>query len=117
MGLKVIRDSDPWESRDLELLHHAVLDEMKTTNAFHEFGLSEQIMKTLSWAVTTRIDYAFAVKWSPDWVAHGRPHTWRDEQGWHARCNECLAENVSAQAEDEVVAWFDDHSSQEHPST
>ena len=106
--------SEDWGSREIELLHHAVLDEMRAINAFCELGVSDESLQTLAKEVTTRIDYAFAVRWSPDWVPVGRPHTWTDEQGWHARCNDCLAESPASETENEVVVWFDDHFDQKH---
>ncbi|MCG5430845.1 hypothetical protein LV457_00835 [Mycobacterium sp. MYCO198283] len=106
---------EEWGSRDVELLHHAVLDEMQAMNSFHQLGVSTDALELLAWAVTTRVDYAFAVRWSPDWVPPGRPHTWRDDEGWHARCNDCLSECAAAPSETEAVAWFDAHAAGTHP--
>jgi hypothetical protein len=107
-------DSEDRGSREIELLHHAVLDEMRAINAFCDLGVSDESVQVLAKAVTDRIDYAFAVRWSPDWVPLGRPHTWSDGQGWHARCNDCLAESPASRTEDEVLVWFDDHAGQQH---
>lgn len=107
-------DSGDWGSKEIELLHNAVLDETRAINAFCDLGVSDESLQVLARAVTTRIDYAFAVRWSPNWVPLGRPHTWRDEQGWHALCNDCLAESPPSRTENEVVVWFDDHSDREH---
>ncbi|MDT5218257.1 MAG: hypothetical protein QOF15_362, partial [Mycobacterium sp.] len=96
-------DNPDWGSREIELLHHAVLDEMRAINAFAELGVADDSLQELANAVTIRIDYAFAIKWSPDWVPLGRPHTWRDEHGWHARCNSCLAESSASSSEHQVV--------------
>lgn len=98
----------------VELLHHAVLDELEASNAFNALGITDSALRTLAWTVTTRISYAFEVTWSPDWVPPGRPHTWRDERGWHARCNDCLAESLASSTTDEAVAWFDDHLGRGH---
>jgi hypothetical protein len=91
-----------------------VLDELRSMNAFSELGVSDESLQMLAQAVSDRIDGAFEITWSPDWVPLGRPHTWEDEQGWHARCNDCLKESPASRSEDKVVAWFDDHSDREH---
>jgi hypothetical protein len=100
---------EEWGSKQIELLYGAVLDEMQWKNAFGELGLPDETLHMLARAVTIRVDYAFAVTWSPNWVSPGRPHTWADDDGWHARCNQCLAESPASRTEGEVEAWFDDH--------
>jgi hypothetical protein len=103
-----------WNSRVLELLHGAVLDEMRWKDAFLELNVPDEALMALAEAVANRISYAFAVKWSPDWVEDGKPHKWNDDEGWHARCNDCLAESHASPTEDEVIGWFDDHVHQQH---
>ncbi|GAA4390674.1 hypothetical protein [Tsukamurella soli] len=100
--------------REIALLGDAVLDEMRFINHFRGLGVPDDALESLAEAVTSRIDYAFAVTWSPDWVPSGRPHTWRDEVGWHARCTECLAESAAVGGEDGALAWFDDHAGRKH---
>lgn len=103
-----------WNSRVLELLHGAVLDEMRWKNAFLELNVVDETLKTLAEAVTTHIAYAFSVRWSPTWVEDGRPHQWQDDEGWHARCNDCLAESAASRTESEITSWFDDHVRKQH---
>jgi hypothetical protein len=105
---------EDWGSKQIALLHGAVLDEMRWKNAFGDLGLPDDTLQMLARAVTIRIDYAFAVKWSPNWVSPGRPHTWEDDDGWHARCNDCLAESPEPSNKSKVEAWFDDHLEQQH---
>ena len=105
---------EEWGSKEIELLHGAVLEEMISTNAFMELGIADESLRILARAVTIWVDYGFAIKWSPNWVSPGRPHMWRDDQGWNGRCNDCLVESPALRAESEVLAWFDDHADQQH---
>lgn len=57
------------------------------------------------------------VQWSPDWVAEGHPHRWHDEEGWHARCNDCLDESPAEPDEAFAYAWFADHRPVAHGDT
>lgn len=98
-----------WATRNLELLHHAIRDELANSNGMMSYGLTDEAVRNLAWAVTTRIDYAFTVRWSPDWVPPGRPHVWHEKDRWHARCNQCLQESPASTSENRAVAWFDDH--------
>jgi SAM-dependent methyltransferase len=103
------------EDPQIEMLYHAVLEEMEAINAVCDFDVSEESLQILAESVTSRIDSAFAVRWSPAWVPLGRPHLWRDKHGWRAVCTDCLAQSPASGTEDEAVAWFDDHSDQQHP--
>lgn len=119
-----MRDNDPsesadepeWATRDLELLYDAVEDELGVDNAIGQFGITDEAIRTLAWAVPTRVDYAFEVRWSPDWVAAGHSHVWGDATGWHARCTECLQESPPSRSESDAVVWFDAHVAQQHDS-
>lgn len=107
-------DEPEWGTRELELLHHAVEDELSYYNLIGDFGIRDEAIQTLAWAVTTRVAYAFEVSWSPDWVAPGRPHLWAELGEWHARCNECLQESPSSANESDAIAWFDSHVVERH---
>ncbi|WP_181158296.1 hypothetical protein [Microbacterium sp. MYb64] len=108
------RDRSDWGTRELELLYDAVRDELSVYNGIGAYGISDEAIRTLAWAVTSRIDCAFDVAWSPDWVTEGHPHLWRDDVGWHALCNECLQERPPMLSEDDVATWFDAHVTESH---
>ncbi|MCS5717704.1 hypothetical protein N1027_06095 [Herbiconiux sp. CPCC 205763] len=101
-------------AKDSELLASAVLEELQVINGFMEFDIPEAAIGTLASAVTSRVESAFEVRWSPSWVARGRPHTWKEFDKWHARCNDCLAEAPASSSEDDAVSWFDAHYSSVH---
>jgi hypothetical protein len=107
-------EGSEWGTKELELLYDAVQDELHTYNAIGRFGLADEAIRTLAWAVTSRIDYAFRIEWSPDWVRPGRPHLWKDEDGWHARCDECAQESRPSASEHDAIAWFDGHAAEMH---
>jgi hypothetical protein len=107
-------EGSEWNTKELELLYDAIQDELQVYNGIGDYGLAEEVIRTLAWAVTSRIDYAFRVKWSPDWVAPGRPHLWENDGGWQARCTECLQESPPLASEHDAVAWFDDHVAESH---
>ncbi len=109
-----IPDYGDWSTPVLRMLYDAVLDEMKAMNAFHQLGASGEALPVLAWAVTDRIDQAFDVKWSPNWVKSGEPHTWSDEQGYHALCNVCLAESGPKDTADTAANWFAAHVATQH---
>ena len=111
---EVEADGPDWPTRELELLHHAVEDELSVYNTIGDFGITDEAIRTLAWAVTTRVEYAFRVTWSPNWVASGRPHVWTEAGEWHARCNDCLQESPSSASESDVNAWFDSHVAERH---
>lgn len=104
-----------WATRELELLYDNVLSEMDNQNWSRNLGLTSAALEQLASAVTASIDYAFDVRWSPDWVKPGTPHVWRDGDGWHARCNACLAESPASTSEDAVQGWFTQHDRERHP--
>jgi hypothetical protein len=108
-------DEPTWETRELELLYDVIRDELSVYDGAENLGITDEAIRTLARAVTTRLDYAFSVKWSPDWVVRGRPHVWLYEDGWHARCNECLQESPVSSSEHGAVSWFDNHA--EHIGT
>lgn len=104
-----------WATRELELLYDNVLSELDNQNWGSNLGLTSAALEQLAWAVTASIDYAFDVRWSPDWVRPGAPHVWHDGDGWHARCNVCLAESPASTDEDAVRGWFTRHAHEQHP--
>ena len=107
-------EGSKWGTKELELLYDAVRDELRVYNGVEKLGITDEAIRTLAWAVSTRIDYAFSINWSPDWVAPGCPHLWHDEGGWHARCNECLQESPPSASEHDAVTWFDNHVAESH---
>lgn len=79
--------------------------------------MDEPTLKSVAWGIAAEIVYAFDVQWSPDWVPKGHPHRWQDDEGWHARCNDCLAESP-AEAEEAVAwDWFATHRAVAHGDT
>jgi hypothetical protein len=105
------------EDRSLELLAHAVLDEMKAINAFRGFGVPDETIAVLADAVASRIEYAFEVWWSPNWVEPGEPHVWEESGAWQARCKDCLEESPMESSEQDARAWSTIHDKTAHPST
>ncbi|WP_141399245.1 hypothetical protein [Curtobacterium sp. 'Ferrero'] len=100
----VVRSSsDEWDDKNHALLADNVFTELRYGQLTWDAGIDEKTLKSVAWGIAAEIAYAFEVKWSPDWVPKGHPHRWQDDEGWHTRCNECLAES-QAEAE-EVVAW------------
>jgi hypothetical protein len=112
--IKLEPDDESRRTKDLQLLNDAVFDELKAINAFNRFEVSDDALRTFAWAVTTRIEHAFDVKWSPKWVRPGRPHVWQDNGSWHARCNQCLEESPASSSEQIAGNWFDEHYSLAH---
>ncbi|WP_126891778.1 hypothetical protein [Curtobacterium sp. HSID17257] len=100
----VVRSSsDAWDNRHHELLADNVFEELRNGWLSWEQGIEDAALRKVAWGVAAEIVYAFDVTWSPNWVPQGHPHRWHDDEGWHARCNDCLAESP-AEAE-EAVAW------------
>ncbi|RXZ50279.1 hypothetical protein ESP57_00120 [Agromyces fucosus] len=61
-----------WATRELELLYDNVLSELDNQNWASNLGLTSAALEQLAWAVTASIDYAFDVRWCPDWVRPAR---------------------------------------------
>jgi len=76
---------------------------------FPEGGLDN-----LAAAVASRIDYAFAFRWAPQWVGREQPHVWSEADDWYARCTPCLAESGPVPSEQDARAWHDAHTAASH---
>jgi len=100
---------DEWDDKHHELLADNVFEELRNGWLSWDRGIEDAALKNLAWGIAAEIVYAFDVKWSPDWVAKGYPHRWHDEDGYHARCNDCLAESPAEADEAVAYAWFADH--------
>ena len=102
-------ESDGWDDKNHELLAENVFTELRYGQLAWDAGIDEKTLKSVAWGIAAEIVYAFDVKWSPDWVAKGHPHRWHDEDGWHARCNDCLDESPAEPDESVAYRWFADH--------
>lgn len=92
------------------LVEHAVLDELRHASAFYgDLELTDEQLASLAWAVTTRLDYAFNVRWDPDWVKEGEAHTWVEDGQVFARCTRCLAMSPPCADREAAVAWHVEH--------
>ncbi|WP_420370238.1 hypothetical protein [Curtobacterium sp. L1-20] len=108
---------DEWNDRHHELLAANVFEELRNGWLSWGKGIEDEVLKNTAWGIAAEIVYAFDVKWSPDWVAEGHPHRWHDQDGWHARCNDCLDESPAEPDEASAYAWFADHRPIAHGDT
>lgn len=76
--------------------------------------MPDGVLDQLAWAVATRLDYAFSLRWDPDWVASGEPHVWQEEGGTFARCTACLAESGSTESDAAARSWYVEHEADAH---
>lgn len=110
-------ESDAWDDKNHELLAGNIFAELRYGQLAWDAGIDEETLKSVAWGIAAEIAYAFDVKWSPDWVAKGHPHRWHDEDGWHARCNDCLDESPASSEEAAAYAWFTEHRPVAHGDT
>ncbi|WP_141718817.1 hypothetical protein [Curtobacterium sp. ER1/6] len=114
----VVRSSgDAWENRHHALLADNVFEELRNGWLSWEQGIEDAALRKLAWGIAAEIVYAFDVRWSPDWVPEGHPHRWHDDEGWHARCNDCLAESPAEAEEASAWDWFATHRAVAHGDT
>jgi hypothetical protein len=106
-----------FEHKNHELLTENVFEELRNGWLSWGKGIEDAALKNIAWGIAAEIVYAFDVQWSPDWVAKGHPHRWHDEDGWHARCNDCLDESPAESDEAVAYAWFADHRPVAHGDT
>jgi len=109
--------SDEWENRHHELLAENVFTELRYGQLAWDAGVDESTLKSVAWGIAAEIVYAFDVQWSPDWVPKGHPHRWQDDEGWHTRCNDCLAESPAESEEADAWEWFATHRPVAHGDT
>jgi hypothetical protein len=110
VDLKAISpDSPGWRSRHIELLEDNVRREIEVQNAMGSLGLTDQQIKSLAWAITAEVDYAFDVRWSPDWVGPGEAHVWVDGGQVFARCGQCMQESPPLATKALAREWFVEH--------
>jgi hypothetical protein len=76
--MRVLRDDDPPADKLTELLQDNIRNELRAQNATGDLGLSDVQIGRLAWGIAAEVLYAFAVKWDPDWVDPGEPHTWTE---------------------------------------
>ncbi|MCM3656599.1 hypothetical protein M3147_04965 [Agromyces mediolanus] len=107
--IRVLRDSEEWDSPHLELLQSNILEQLDAENMLCDLGLEADALERLAWALTANIQYAFDVRWAPKWVPKGSPHIWGQWDQTFARCNECLAESPALASENQAKAWFSSH--------
>lgn len=100
---------DEWDDKHHELLADNVFEELRNGWLSWDKGIEDAALKNIAWGIAAEIVYAFDVRWSPDWVAEGHPHRWHDEDGYHARCNDCLHESPAEVDEAVAYSWFADH--------
>ncbi len=110
-------ESDGWDDKNHELLAENVFTELRSGQLAWDAGIDEETLKSVAWGIAAEIVYAFDVQWSPDWVPKGHPHRWQDHEGWHTRCNDCLAESPAEVEEAVAWDWFATHRADAHGDT
>ena len=107
-----MREVSPFD--DADRLRLAVRDELAVQYAIGQRDLStEQWLDSLAEMVSARIDYGFDIRWNPDWVENGAPHTWT-EQGEHfVECLKCQRTTAHSTHED-ADAWYRAHLAAHH---
>lgn len=110
-------ERDGWDDKNHELLAENVFTELRYGQLAWHAGIDEQTLKSVAWGIAAEIVYAFDVRWSPDWVPEGHPHRWHDDEGWHARCNDCLTESPAEAEEALAWDWFATHRAVAHGDT
>ncbi len=94
-------------------------DELVVKNIMLNLDLNDQTLKILAEDVAINIDYAFDVRWSPDWVRKGDPHAWHEETdsilNHFAECVTCGAV-FAEQTSNEAQAAYRLHASEQHGS-
>lgn len=102
------------ERRTFELLRDNVRDELVVQNGMGSLGLTDEVIDRLAEQVAVNIDYAFALRWSPDWVKDGDLHRWTADERFFARCPDCLIDSPSSVSPLSADEWIAEHRRQEH---
>lgn len=107
-------DGEDVERRTFELLRDSVRAELAVQNGMGRLGLTDKVIDRLAEAVAVNVDYAFAVRWSPDWVKVGDLHRWSTDDGFFSRCPECLVDSPPSVSALSADVWIAAHRRTEH---
>ncbi len=102
------------ERRTFDLLRANVRAEVLVQNGMWSLGLSDETVDRLAESIAVNVDYAFSIRWSPDWVKDGDLHQWDDDGEHFARCPECLIDSPASPSEPAARAWVAEHRRVEH---
>jgi hypothetical protein len=82
--------------------------QMENSNAMLELGLTEDVIESLMFGVTSGVLYGFTVDWNPDWT-HGEPHQWQESGQHFARCRSCLLDSPPQKEAQLALSWVQQH--------